>query len=145
MRYMLDTDIASYVIRGDQPILDARLARLTPGEIAISAVTRAELHYGLARRPQATRLAQAVKAFLLYVDTCPFDARVAEHYGKLRAQLEADGTPIGDHDTVIAAGAIVAGMTLVTNNTAHFRRVPGLVVENWVTAQQSVTLNPTDA
>lgn len=132
MRYMLDTDIASYAIRGDQPRLDARLATLAPGEILISAVTVAELHYCLARRPQATRLAQAVKAFLHYVDVLPFDARVGEQYGKLLAQLEAEGTPIGDHDAMIAAGAIVAGAVLVTNNTAHFQRVQGLVVENWV-------------
>ncbi|HRC69810.1 MAG TPA: hypothetical protein PLS42_09120 [Candidatus Competibacter denitrificans] len=84
-RFLLDTDICSYAIKGQYPALDHRLRDVPPGQIAISAVTRAELRFGVALRPQATRLAYLVESFLQVVVTLPWDAVVADRYGTLRA------------------------------------------------------------
>lgn len=130
-RFLLDTDICSYVIKGGHPVLDRRLRELSPGQAAISAVTRAELRFGVARRPEATRLAMLVESFLQFVVTLPWDAPAADRYGSLRATLQQAGLPIGDHDTMIAAHALTADATLITHNLAHFERVSGLACADW--------------
>jgi tRNA(fMet)-specific endonuclease VapC len=130
-RFLLDTDICSYVIKGSHPALDRRLRDLNPGQIAISAITRAELRFGVALRPEATRLALLVESFLQFVVTLPWDASVADRYGSLRATLQQAGQPIGDHDTMIAAHALTASATLITHHRAHFERVSGLSCADW--------------
>ncbi|MBE2294625.1 MAG: type II toxin-antitoxin system VapC family toxin [Phycisphaerales bacterium] len=132
LRYLLDTDICSYLIKGGYPALDQRLQATAPGDIAISAITRAELRYGLALRPEATRLQQLVETFLRFVATLSWDAATADCYGLLRATLHRTGQPIGDHDTMIAAQALAANLILVTHNLAHFNRINGLKCEDWV-------------
>lgn len=127
--HLLDTNTASFIIRGDARLL-GRLQALPVTAVAISCVTEAELLYGLARKPEAKALAAAVMAFLRHVQVLPWDSPVAARYGPLRAGLEAAGTPLGSMDTLIAAHALAAGATLVTNDQA-FRRVPGLMVEDW--------------
>ncbi|EDN68160.1 PilT-like protein [Beggiatoa sp. PS] len=133
-RFLLDTDICSFIIKGTHPFLDARLRELSPEQTLISAVTRAELRFGLAKRPEAIRLASLVERFLKTVITLPWDATVADNYGQVRARLEKAGTPIGEHDTMIAAHALATNLILVTNNVAHFRQVEGL---RWVTWNKS--------
>jgi tRNA(fMet)-specific endonuclease VapC len=128
---MLDTNAASAALRGD-PALDARLAELQPGEYCISAVTRSELRYGLALRPEAVRLARLVDAFLDAIPTLPWDAAAADRHGLLRAGLRRAGRPIGDFDEMIAAHALTVGAILVTDNVRHFERIEGVRVENWV-------------
>ena len=130
-RYLLDTDICSYAIKGGYPTLDRRLRATEPGQIAISAITRAELRYGLALRPEATRLQQLVETFLRFVITLPWDAATADSYGVIRAALHHAGQPIGDHDTLIAAQAVTANLILVTHNLAHFSRIDGLCCQDW--------------
>lgn len=129
--YLLDTNTASYIIRGTNPPLMQRLQTVAVGTVAISCVTEAELLYGLARKPGATSLAAAVSSFLLHVQALPWDSQAATCYGTLRADLEARGTPLGNLDTLIAAHAIATGATLVTHDKA-FRQVPGLRLEDWL-------------
>ncbi|MDQ0072514.1 tRNA(fMet)-specific endonuclease VapC [Variovorax boronicumulans] len=131
--YMLDTNAASEAIRGN-PVFDARLQALTPGQWCISAVTCSELRFGIARRPEAVRLHRIVQEFLRIAPVLPWDLQAALRHGDLRAQLKAGGTPIGDFDEMIAAHALAVGAVIVTDNTKHFARVPGLVLDNWLRA-----------
>lgn len=130
-RYMLDTNIISYLLRGRHPALEERLRQHPVDAVCMSAVTRAELRYGLARRPDAARLAREVERLLQGVAALPWDDAAADAYGIVRATLEGRGQPIGALDTMIAVHALVTDTTLVTNNLNEFRRVPGLRVENW--------------
>jgi tRNA(fMet)-specific endonuclease VapC len=129
--YMLDTNVASAALRGTAG-LDERLQRLDPEQWCISAITRAEMRYGVALKPGATKLAQIVEAFLQATTTMPWDEAAADAHGRLRARLRSAGTPIGDFDEMIAAHALAVEAVLVTDNTRHFERVDGLVLENWV-------------
>lgn len=129
--YMLDTNIASFIIRGPSPALQAKLRAVPMAQLCISAVTHGELLYGLARKPGATALQRAVQEFLRRVEVLPWDEAAAERYGPLRAGLEAQGTPLGGMDTLIAAHALAAGCVLVSNDQA-FGRVAGLGLEDWV-------------
>ena len=130
-RYMLDTNMASYIVRGPSPALAARLVAVPMAQLCVSSITQGELLYGLAKKPGATNLQTAVREFLTRVDVLAWDNAAATRYGALRAALEANGTPLGNLDTLIAAHALAADAILVTNDQA-FARVPALVVENWV-------------
>lgn len=130
-RWMLDTNTASFIIRGASPSLKQRLRAIPLSDLRISAVTEGELLYGLARKPQATALKAAVHAFLQHVETLPWDSAAAQHDATLRARQEAAGRPLGGLDTMIAAHALAQNCILVTNDQA-FRRVDGLVVEDWL-------------
>jgi tRNA(fMet)-specific endonuclease VapC len=132
--YLLDTDTASYLIRSASSVLDARLALQSPGQVFVSAVTRAELLDGIRKMPQAKRLAARVEGFLSSFHSLPWENAAAEAFAEIRTELERSGTPIGVMDTMIAAHAMAAGAVLVTNNTRHFQRVKGLTVENWTIA-----------
>lgn len=129
--YMLDTNISSAAIRGE-PAVSARLDALAQDAWCISAVTAAEHVYGLAKRPDASTLARLVRTFLLVAEVLPWDRNAAECQGVLRAGLENKGTPIHEYDLLIAAHALSENLILVTDNERHFRRVPGLAIENWL-------------
>ena len=129
--FMLDTNIASAALRGSAT-LDMRLQNLAPENWCISAITRAEMMFGLALKPEATRLAQYVNAFLLTARTEPWTHAAADNHGRIRAHLEKRGKHIGDFDEMIAAHALALGAVLVTDNTRHFNRVEGLRLENWI-------------
>jgi len=129
--YMLDTNAASEALRG-HPAFDARLQAVPPGQWCISAVTCSEIRYGVTKRPEAVRLHRLVDEFLRIVPILAWDAKAAHRHGALRADLKARGTPIGDFDEMIAAHALALGAVVVTDNTRHFARVPGLVIENWL-------------
>jgi len=128
-RYMLDADTVSYALRG-QGRVAARLLEHQPSELCVSAVTLAELNFGAeARRSQKIR--RAIRSFTKDVTVVPFDEASAERFGVVAAALSTRGRPIGLYDTLVAAQALALGLTVVTNNTRHFSRVPGLAVENW--------------
>ncbi len=129
--YLLDTDTASYLIRGGHPRLDARIAAVPMDEVCVSAVTRAELLYGVQLRPGAERLARLVGAFLSRVRALAWDESAADRFASVAAALHRAGQPIGPFDTMIAAHALALGASLITNNVGHFSRVAGLSVENW--------------
>jgi tRNA(fMet)-specific endonuclease VapC len=134
--YMLDTNAVSAVMCGN-PLMDERLLQLDPADWCISAVTHSEICYGLALRPEATTLIRAADAFLAVATTLAWDSAAAAGHGRLRAQLRQAGTPIGDFDEMIAAHALSVGAVLVTDNERHFRRIPGLPVENWIRSTAS--------
>ena len=129
--FLLDTNIASFIIRSGSPAVDAHPLGAPEGSLFISAITRAELQYGVQKKPDATRLAGLVSDFLLRVPTLPWLEETADAYGALRAALERLGKPIGNLDTLIAAHALALGAVLVTNNRKHFEQVPGLTWEDW--------------
>lgn len=137
MTHLLDTNIVSHVIRGDEPRVRERLQRLPVGTVAISAVTEGELRYGLARRGHPAGLTQRVEAFLARVDILPWDSAVAQTYGMLRAACEAEGSPLASLDMMIAAHALCVDAILVSRDRV-FSRVPGgLRVEAWLDPEGS--------
>lgn len=129
-RHMLDTNAASRLIRNPSPADEARLTGASVPAACISAITEGELRFGLAKRPEAVRLAALVEAFLLRVEILPWESGAADRYGRLRAMLEAAGTPLDDLDTLIAAHALATDAVLVTSDKA-FGRVPGLTTVDW--------------
>lgn len=131
MLYLLDTDTCGYAIRGASALLDAALVAASPGSLAVSAVTRAELVFGLEKRGNPPALTRAVHGFLDRLAVLPWDTAAADHFAQLRARLERAGTPIGIFDTMIAGHALSLAATLVSNNSKHFQKVKGLKVENW--------------
>jgi tRNA(fMet)-specific endonuclease VapC len=133
MRYMLDTNAVSVLLRGHDGI-DSKLSELEGDDWCISAITRAELRHGLAMKPEARQLARLVSGLLDLTTTAPWDAAAADAHGKLRGALRKAGTPMGDFDEMIAAHALSLGCVLVTNNVQHFKRIKGLKIENWVRA-----------
>jgi tRNA(fMet)-specific endonuclease VapC len=130
IRYLLDTNTASYVIKGHIPRVRERLLKVPMAQVSISAVTEGELRFGVARRPEATQLKTAVEEFLLRVEVLPWDSQAARRYAHLRAALERAGEPIGNLDMMIAAQALAAQAVLVTSDRV-FRRVKGLRIEDW--------------
>ncbi len=132
MRYLLDTNICIYLIKKQPQSVLQKFNTCVVGEIGISAITVAELEYGVYKSLYQSRNQQALKCFLTPLVVVAFDERVAVVYGKIRAALEKKGTPIGSLDTLIAAHALSLGVTLVTNNIKEFERVPNLNYENWV-------------
>ena len=131
--HLLDTDTASYLIKGRTPQVEERLATIPPSMICISVVTQAELLYGLKALPPAHRLHAGVRQFLKIVRILPWDSAAAEFYADIRHQLVTKGQTIGEMDMMIAAHALAAGAVLVTNNTKHFKRIRApLALVNWV-------------
>ena len=129
MRYMLDTNTVSSLIKKN-PVVSRRIASLPMERLCLSVISESELLYGLAKKPHAKSLHLAVQEFLKRVDVLVWDTDVAEHYGVLRAELEAQGAVLGALDMQIAAHASQLGAVLVTNDQA-FKRVGKLKVEDW--------------
>jgi tRNA(fMet)-specific endonuclease VapC len=131
MRYLLDTNICIYIAKQKPQGVLARLHQLRPGDVGMSIITYLELVYGAwkSRRREANLL--RIQELERVIPVLPLDASTGQHYGRIRAELERKGSPIGAYDMLIAAHALALGLTLVTNNAREFRRVPQLVVENW--------------
>lgn len=129
-RYLLDTNTASYIIKGNIPRVREHLVKVPMAQVAVSVVTEAELRFGVARRPEATRLNVAVDEFLLRIESLPWDSEAARQYAHVRAALERDGKPMGNLDMMIASHALAAQAVLVTNDRV-FRRVKRLRIEDW--------------
>ena len=133
MLYMLDTDTSSYIIRRGYGRVEQRLKNTSPMLICISAITRAELVYGLQRLPAVHHLSDTVYDFLRVMRMLEWGATAADFHAQIKHQLKKDGTPIGDMDMLIAAHALAADAVLVTNNTRHFERIKlPLTMENWM-------------
>jgi tRNA(fMet)-specific endonuclease VapC len=130
--YLLDTDIASYIIKSKSAAIGRRLTAIPPAQLAISAVTRAELMYGLKRLPANHPLQATVGQFLRIIRVLAWEPEAADRYAEIRHQLVTTGQPIGEMDMMIAAHALALGATLVTNNMRHYERIEGpLLLENW--------------
>jgi pilT protein domain protein len=128
-RYMLDTDISSYLIRGDHPEVTDAFRQHFP-DVCISAITAAELQYGAQKR-KSQLLTRNVNAYCNLVPICEWTREAAETYAEMRVELEKHGTPVGSMDMLIAASAIAEGAILITNNIAHFSKIGKLRIENW--------------
>jgi tRNA(fMet)-specific endonuclease VapC len=130
-RYMLDTNICIYLMKHQPPEVAERFARCYVGDVVISAITLAELEYGVAcSARQQARNRKALDAFLLEVPAAPFDGAAAAIYGPTR--LATRDRQRDALDKLIASHALALGVTLVTNNVADFAAYPDLKVENWV-------------
>lgn len=132
--WMLDTNILSHVIRNPHGPLAEHLKQLTahaPQQLCTSVIVHCELSFG-AERVQSASLQEKIDVLMQYVVPRPLGLEAVTAYAQTRAMLERQGTPIGPNDTLIAAHALALGCTLVTDNEAEFRRVPGLRVENWL-------------
>ena len=130
-RYLLDTDICIYISNRSPESVRKRLDQTAPGEVAISVITYMELVFGAYKSNHSGRAMAAAEELRQVAPVLPLHADAALHYGRIRAQLERRGTPIGPLDRLIAAHALSLGLTLVTNNEREFSRIPGLRVENW--------------
>lgn len=131
MRYMLDTNICIYAIKHKPEQVFMHLQEHEPSEICISAVTYAELVHGVEKSKAIEKNRVALALLLANIEIMSFDSSAAESYGKVRADLEKAGTPIGPLDMMIAGHAKSKGYIVVTNNTKEFERVKGLKIENW--------------
>jgi tRNA(fMet)-specific endonuclease VapC len=131
LRYLLDSDICIYLMKRKSARLLSRLDRLAP-VCAISLVVYGELRFGEASSKHRAAASAHLAALLETIQIAPLTLDVAARYGEIRADLERRGTPIGANDTWIAAHALAADLTLVTNNEREFARVAGLRVENWL-------------
>jgi len=131
MRYMLDTNIIVYAKNAKPEIVLKKFQQYNPGDLCISAITMAELEYGIynSSKPRQNRL--ALLTFLSNIEVVPFDANAAEVYGQIRHDLKTKGELIGANDLLIAAHAKSLGYTLITNHTKEFERVEGLILDNW--------------
>lgn len=129
---VLDSNTISYYFRGD-PLVVPRMQALKPAEVGVPAIVEYELRYGLMRLPPeaaAPRLA-ALALLLQPLQVLPFDSECAAHAARIRVELESVGTPIGPHDTLIAATALRHQATLVTRNVREFSRVSRLQWVDW--------------
>jgi tRNA(fMet)-specific endonuclease VapC len=131
MRYLLDTNIVSNLVRNPQGRVADRIKAVGEQNICTSIIVAAELRYGTTKKA-SPRLRTQVEAVLGAMDTLPFDLPADEIYGSIRTRLESAGTPIGGNDLLIAAQSLAHDYTLVTDNDMEFCRIEGLHVENWL-------------
>ena len=132
MRYMLDTNVLINCIRKRSDKLLKRLRDIDPSEVCISSVAYAELVHGVEKSKEVERNRFALALMLANIEILDFDVNAANDYGKIRADLESKGEPIGPFDMLIAAHALSRDCVLVTNNTREFQRVAGLKVVDWM-------------
>ena len=134
LRYLLDTNIVSYYVRRSSPTLENRVSdALTRQTIAISVLTRAELRFGQASMQAEDKRRSFIDSFLLRLPNLVWTSNAADRYGVIKALHKRQGTPIDEIDTQIAAHALAEGLILVTHNTKHFDKMPGLKLEDWMT------------
>lgn len=133
IKYLADTNILGYFSRNSSAVLQKRmLAALKNQGVAISAITRAEVRFGLALLAADDKRRGTIELLLNEFPVLPWTGEAADRYGEVAAHLQQTGQPIGEMDTQIAAHALVLGLPLVTHNTRHFKRVPGLKLEDWM-------------
>jgi tRNA(fMet)-specific endonuclease VapC len=131
MRYLLDTNIVSDLVRDPQGLVAGRIRTVGEANVCTSIIVAAELRYGAAKKASA-RLSAQVEAVLGALAVLPLDVPVDREYGACRTRLERAGQPIGGNDLLIAAHALALGYTIVTDNEREFERVDGLECENWL-------------
>jgi tRNA(fMet)-specific endonuclease VapC len=131
MKYMLDTNICIYFIKGKPQSVLQKLKDNMQGGLCISAITLAELEHGVAFSGNPEKNATALSQFLSIIDVLPFGDKAAAEYGDIHAALQRKGTVIGVMDMLIAGHARAEGMIVVTNNVREFERIDGITIENW--------------
>ena len=131
MRYLLDTNIVSDLVRNPQGKIAERIFKVGEAQVCTSIIVAAELRYG-AEKKQSARLSAQLDAVLGALQVLPLEKPADTAYGSIRVHLETSGKPIGGNDLLIAAHALALGCTIVTDNEKEFSRVKGLDVENWL-------------
>jgi tRNA(fMet)-specific endonuclease VapC len=131
VRHLLDTNACVDYLTGRYPKLVARIQSSSPDDLCLSSVVVAELQFGADHSARRRTNHGRIDALLDEIECLDFDLQAAASYGRVRAQLEAAGTPIGPNDMLIAAHALSRGLSVVTDNVAEFKRVKGLKVDNW--------------
>lgn len=131
LRWMLDTNVLSDVIKNPRGALVERMGAVDPDTLCTSIVVACELRFG-AQKKASPQLQSKVDQFLSRLAVLALDGEADRHYADIRCELQRAGTPIGQHDLFIAAHARSLGLVLVTHNIGEFQRVPGLVVEDWL-------------
>ena len=132
LKYLLDTNIVIYVIKR-RPIEVLGLFNEHAGRMAMSVITLSELYHGAEKSAKVSQNLEVIEEFSSLLEVLPYTGKASAHYGSIRSALEKAGQPIGVNDLHIAANARSEGLVVVTNNVSEFARVPGLMVENWVT------------
>jgi len=131
VRVMLDTNTCIFAINNNAAVRTRFIAEYPLG-LSISAITEAELWFGIENSAAPEKNAETLRSFLTTVEILPFDTIAAAECGHVRTKLKRAGTPIGNRDTFIASHAKALGLTLVTNNTREFKHVEGLALEDWL-------------
>lgn len=131
MRYLLDTNTCIYIIKRSPAHVYDRFKLLHVGDVGISAITFCELQFGVSNSTQPEKNQLGLTEFLGPLEILDFPSEASRIYGDIRTYLQRAGTPIGNYDLLIAAHALYQGVTLVTNNTREFKRVPDLTIEDW--------------
>lgn len=131
-RYLLDTNICTYIKNHRPAEVLARFTKLPPGKVAMSVITYGELCFGAEKSSKPKESRHILEQLIALIPVLPLDETVSAHYGKIRQHLQASGKSIGNNDLWIAAHALASKLIMITNNVTEFERVPGLRVENWV-------------
>ena len=131
LRYLLDTNIISELVRNPQGIVTDHIIQEWEDSVCTSIVVASELWFG-AEKKGSRRLVTQLEAVLSAIEILPLKEPADRYYARLRHHLEKAGTPIGPNDMLIAAQTLSLGLTLITSNEREFSRVPGLSVENWL-------------
>jgi len=140
LKYLLDTDMCIYLLNGNEQV-KARLAREGIDSIAVAIITVAELYFGAYNSTQKEKNLTRVRGFFSPPGptVLSIDDAAAECFGKFKAELRQAGQPVGDLDLFIASVASTLGLTVVTNNTKHFERLPGISMDNWLATPETKT------
>ena len=131
-RFLLDTNICIYIRQRRPDEVARRFLSLHPGEAVVSVITYGELLYGAFKSAQKAAALERIREFVRLVPALPLPDNAGEVYGAVRAELESVGEVIGNNDLWIAAHAVAADLTLVTNNEREFRRIRKLKLQNWI-------------
>ena len=132
VRYLLDTNICIYIAKYNPPAVRERFARHRSAELAMSVITMGEMRFGAEKSQSRERALSVIRDLESLIQVVELGEPAGEHYGQIRATLQAQGRIIGNNDLWLAAHARSEGWTLVSNNVREFERVPGLQLENWV-------------
>ena len=138
MKLLLDTNICIYIAKAHPKEVLARFKKLRPGDVGMSVITYGELYHGACKsrhRADAENILRELTAIILVAE---ISGEVGSHYGEIRAELEKAGQVIGNNDLWIAAHAVALGVPLITNNEREFKRIPGLIVQNWVRCSSEI-------
>jgi len=131
MKYLLDTTVCIKILKGNSEKILDRITNIDNNMIVIPSIVRYELFYGAYKSRNKDKNLSILKAFLGNFSDRYFDNTVSEICGRIRAELDKNGTPIGPYDLQIGAIALADNLTLVTHNVKEFSRIPGLVIEDW--------------
>ena len=131
MKYLLDTNVCIRYLNGQSIAIRDKIRSLNPDDIVLCSVVKSELYFGACKSNRPEKTLSKLEPFLAFFKSLPFDDLAARVYGKVRSELEKDGTPIGPYDLQIASIALANNLILVTHNVREFSRVSGLVIEDW--------------